>query len=373
MQHAPPLAPPLQNPPSGAVQGPAAVGLEFPAYAYELYVDSDSGSGSDGSDSDANSAVDSSRSGAITTSRKSEVANYRYEHGRRYHAYSEGAYWLPNDEDEADRLDRQHRIWRLTLDGALHAAPISPDVQDVLDVGTGSGIWAIDFAKERPSAQVIGTDLSPIQPERVPPNVSFLVDDAESVWNFDGKRFDFIHARMLCLGMHDWGRFIQQCYDHLKPDGWLELHEIQFPIRCDDESVTEDSPLRKWSVLVKEAAAKGGIDALASDKFSRQMEERGFVNVNEQYLKWAVNTWPKGEKQKLVGRLQFENFNRGLQGFSLALLTKVLGWSKDSFDLFLTEVRNDITDRRRHYYWQITVHYAQKPFGDKVLDPASSS
>lgn len=180
----------------------------------------------------------------------------------------------------------------------------------------------------------MGSGIGPTNMLQVPPNVSFFVDDAESVWNFDGKKFDFIHARMLCLGMHNWERFIQQCYNHLKPGGWLELHEVQFPIKCDDESVTEDAPLREWSMLVNEAAAKRGIDTLASDKFSRQMEERGFVNVNEQYLKWAVNTWPKGEKQKLVGRLQFENFNRGLQGFSLALLTKVLGWSKESFDLF---------------------------------------
>lgn len=34
----------------------------------------------------------------------------------------------------------------------------------MLDLGTGTGIWAIDFADEYPSANVIGTDLSPIQP-----------------------------------------------------------------------------------------------------------------------------------------------------------------------------------------------------------------
>jgi methylase of polypeptide subunit release factors len=33
----------------------------------------------------------------------------------------------------------------------------------VLDIGTGTGIWAIDFADEHPEAEVIGTDLSPIQ------------------------------------------------------------------------------------------------------------------------------------------------------------------------------------------------------------------
>lgn len=29
----------------------------------------------------------------------------------------------------------------MTLDGALYAAPLAPDIHRVLDIGTGSGIW----------------------------------------------------------------------------------------------------------------------------------------------------------------------------------------------------------------------------------------
>lgn len=52
----------------------------------------------------------------------------------------------------------------LILDNKLYLAPIEKNVQKVLDIGTGTGIWAIDFADEHPSATVIGTDISPIQP-----------------------------------------------------------------------------------------------------------------------------------------------------------------------------------------------------------------
>lgn len=46
---------------------------------------------------------------------------------------------------EQDRLDLQHHMLLIMLDGRLHLAPINPNLQNVLDVGTGTGIWAIEF------------------------------------------------------------------------------------------------------------------------------------------------------------------------------------------------------------------------------------
>lgn len=72
----------------------------------------------------------------------------------------------------------------MMLDGKLYTAPIPKDqkIHRVLDVGTGTGIWAIDYADEHPEVHVYGVDLSPIQPASVPPNVTFEVDDLEEPW-----------------------------------------------------------------------------------------------------------------------------------------------------------------------------------------------
>jgi ubiquinone/menaquinone biosynthesis C-methylase UbiE len=39
----------------------------------------------------------------------------------------------------------QNHIWFLTLEGRLHLAPLPDSPQKVLDIGTGSGNWAIEF------------------------------------------------------------------------------------------------------------------------------------------------------------------------------------------------------------------------------------
>ena len=53
---------------------------------------------------------------------------------------------------------------RISLGNKLHLAPIDDKPGKILDVGTGTGIWAIEMGDDYPSAEVIGTDLSPTQP-----------------------------------------------------------------------------------------------------------------------------------------------------------------------------------------------------------------
>ncbi len=54
---------------------------------------------------------------------------------------------MPNDDREADRLDMFHHLVQLVCDGRLHYAPIGRDPQRILDLGTGTGIWAVEMGK----------------------------------------------------------------------------------------------------------------------------------------------------------------------------------------------------------------------------------
>lgn len=46
----------------------------------------------------------------------------------------------------------------------LFLAPIGDKPAKILDLGTGTGIWAIEMGDDYPSTDIIGTDLSPTQP-----------------------------------------------------------------------------------------------------------------------------------------------------------------------------------------------------------------
>lgn len=169
------------------------------------------------------------------------------------------------------------------LGGRLYRAPIGVGVQRVLDYGTGTGIWAIDFADEHPSANVIGTDLSPIQPEWTPPNCKFYVDDVESDWVFPpDEAFDFIHGRSMCGSISDFDALYRKCYKYLKPGGWVELQEFEAWIWQIDDPESKMIPnITKWLGHIDEASAKIGKRFNVATEQRQKLIDAGFINVHD--------------------------------------------------------------------------------------------
>lgn len=252
--------------------------------------------------------------------------------------------------------DLQHEVWRMSMEGSLHIAPIVLEPGFLtLDVGTGTGIWAIVFAKSNPSTRVIGTDLSSIQPTtNVPPNCEFQISNAEESWTFM-EPFDFIHSRLLYFGMHDWPGYFRRCFDNMKPGAWVETQECNFPLCCDDGSAGPDSALMKWSNLINEAMKKGGIDAKPGERFKEYLSAQGFISMRETVMKWPCGPWPEDQAGKRLGRLQKQNILMALEAASLMLFTKQLGWTKEEVEAIIREAREDLEDLGKHIYCRMYV------------------
>ncbi|GIZ38675.1 hypothetical protein CKM354_000208400 [Cercospora kikuchii] len=315
----------------------------------------------DAVDHDSTFGGDRESVASSSTSMSSAVTRYQFENGRRYHAYQAGKYFFPNDEQELDRQDLEHHNQKLQLDGKLHKCPLVDEPKEILDIGTGTGIWCMEMADQYPECQIIGTDLSPVQPTWVPPNCRFEIDDFENEWTFGNDRFDMIHHRFLVGHISDPPEFYKRVFNTLKPGGSLELAEMELGTFCDDGSVPEDCSIMQWGDYLNEAFRKMGRVPLTADQYKELLEELGFENVHAEVIKRPSNDWPKDPKWKEVGRYSCLNYLEGLEGFTVAPFTRILGWKLEEVQVFMAAVRKDWVKRKYHAYHKGILVYATKP------------
>ncbi|KAK7418946.1 hypothetical protein QQX98_003649 [Neonectria punicea] len=311
------------------------------------------------SDFDAGSLGD----GSDSTSLGSSIYAHSYENGRRYHRYRHGRYPLPNDEAEQNREDMLHAMMLEATDGRLFYAPVGEHPQKIADLGTGTGLWAIEVGDKFPSAQVLGLDLSPIQPVWVPPNVKFLVDDVEDEW-LNGDDFDFVHLRNMIPILKSPVNLLRQAFDHMKPGAWVELQDVDGQCHSDDGSMPADWPIQRFTDILVQAFAQFGTNAHAAVFGAQYLADAGFVNIQHNYVKLPYGTWPRDKLMRLVGmyyRTACEEFFPAVG----AVHFPQLGWEKAEMELFFAECRQAMRDPAVHAYGKMHFWSGQKPLEDE--------
>ncbi|KAI1462009.1 S-adenosyl-L-methionine-dependent methyltransferase [Annulohypoxylon moriforme] len=314
---------------------------------------------------DADSALGPGDNASSTASLTESILEYRTLHGRTFHSSRLGSdnYWGPNDERQNEAMDMYHHFMTLCLGGKLFLSPLKPDIEKVLDVGTGTGLWAIDFADEYPNCEVIGTDLSPIQPSWCPPNVKFEIDDAQQPWTFAPNSFDFIHMRYIVGAIADYTALYKQAYTALKPGGWIESFEPEADYRSDDGTLKPDSPLYIWRDLFADGGKKLGVSftLITDNTIQKSLEEAGFINITVKDMKVPIGVWPADPKLKELGQWFQCILEQDLEGYVMFMWTKVLGRSLEEMHVFLAAFRKEIRTRSVHAYLPQRLVYAQKP------------
>lgn len=249
------------------------------------------------------------------------------------------------------------------MDGSLYLSPIPdpvPSGYEVLDIGTGTGTWAIEFAEEHPTAEVTGVDLSPVQPAFVPSNCQFIVDDIEYDWAYE-KRFDFIHGRFLSMGIRDWSRVFQQSFQFVKPGGWVEYQEAELIFPTESDSPKPGTELIRLSDDVQDAALRIGVNIRQAHSWKESIEATGFVNHHVLNLRWPLGEWALEAKEKSLGKMNQRNMLNGIEGLSLAYLVRIRGDKPEEVHERLEKVRAEMRDDDVHHYMNLWIHYAQRP------------
>jgi SAM-dependent methyltransferase len=309
---------------------------------------------------DADSAIDDQSYISSTASLGSTILQFRNIHGRTYHNYEGAEYWGPNDDIQNEGLDITHHMISLAMDNKLFLAPLE-NPQKVLDVGCGTGLWAIDFADEFPSSKVIGTDISPIQPGWTPANCHFEIDNCELDWTFESNSFDFIHIRGLVGCVQDWPKLYSECLRCLKPGGWLEQTEFALPIASNTGSLPEDCIWHQWGQIFREAGDKMGRTFEVPRFWERWVREAGFPGVlHKSTTRLPIGDWAKEQKWKEVGMFNRASLEKGLEGFASYICTNLLGWESAEVEILLMQVRQAIKNRRLQAYYPLETIYIQK-------------
>ncbi|KAJ9353458.1 S-adenosyl-L-methionine-dependent methyltransferase [Paecilomyces variotii] len=312
----------------------------------------------DGREND--SAIGDSDISSCTTSIASSVLNYVYENGRRYHSFREGQYLFPNDETEQDRLDMLHHIFRLMLGGELYKAPLPTSPRRILDYGTGTGIYAIDLADTFPSAEVIGIDLSPIQPQFVPPNCKFIVDDVEADWTYSEK-FDYIHQRNMVGSISDWDELFQQAYKWTNPGGYIELQEFRVWFHSQNDSLPEASSINRWQRILLDGTKSLGMPINIIEELGDKLKAAGYTDLHEHVLRIPIGAWPKNKSLKEIGTFMQAHAIESVEPLTLALFTRHLGWTEMESRIFIKKVCDEFKDTKKQFYVHAHFIYAQKP------------
>ena len=231
------------------------------------------------------------------------------------------------------------------------------------------------MALENRNMSVQGVDLSPIQPSDVPSNCSFRVQDIEKGWDSD-ERFDLIHARAMIIAFADWLQFFKNCYRyhylpvfvasltnsrHLKPGGYLELHDFCLPCKSLRGVTPNDSPALAYTNTMSTLLSGMNRDTSAPAKWEEQLQAAGFKNLYLQWVKWPVGPWSKGQKNKLLGNLWAKTTAEGVNTVA-PVFSRAQNWDPERLKEFTMEAQADLLDTstKNCLYIETCYCYAQK-------------
>ncbi|OCF78639.1 hypothetical protein I204_00581 [Kwoniella mangroviensis CBS 8886] len=171
----------------------------------------------------------------------------RFDEGQFFSSIQDD-YCLPvaSHSPETERLDYIHDVYK------YHAGNIPDEVAillsdgrpwRILDVGCGTGRWALEMIEAFPNIHITGVDLAHPPITVFPPNFSFEIHDVTKGQEYEDDVFDVVHVRDIHAGMPDYHAMLTECVRVLRPGGYLLVKEIEWvPAVLDGSDAQERFP-----------------------------------------------------------------------------------------------------------------------------------
>ncbi|KAF0538380.1 S-adenosyl-L-methionine-dependent methyltransferase [Gigaspora margarita] len=146
-------------------------------------------------------------------------------------------YPFPRRNNTWDRLTLQHYLFRYIWQSNF-SSPVQESIKNenvkILDVGSGSGPWALEMAGEFPNALFTRLDSSKTSHQNSTTLPNLIIKDYDfsklEPLPFKDSTFDFIHVGFLAseLPEKQFQTLVNELARTLKPGGYLEIMDVDF-------------------------------------------------------------------------------------------------------------------------------------------------
>ncbi|ETN36750.1 uncharacterized protein HMPREF1541_09028 [Cyphellophora europaea CBS 101466] len=231
------------------------------------------------------------------------------------------------------------------------------------------------MADQHETGEVVGIDLSPIQPivvrachwvyftadvVQVPPNCSFLVDDAELTWD-DPKKYHLIHFRNMEGAFREWPRIHRQVWESLEPGGTVQIQSLDFDVYAQQGEVPD--PIRQWVADLYSSASERGTPIDVAYRHKNWLREVGFMDVSADVTHIPLGSWAEEKNLRNVGQWNLIATLHGLEAYSMVLLVENGKFSPEEVLVRLSSVRKEYKENccARRMFSKVVMIAARKP------------
>lgn len=129
--------------------------------------------------------------------------------------------------------------------------------------------------------------------------------------------------------------------------------EVKIRCDCDDGTMPPTSVIYRWGGYFVEAGRICGKSMEVYKDIPMWLAEAKYTNVACSYAKTPVGgSWCQTEEEREIGRWNAVNVMEGMEGFSLAIFTRLLGWDPIEVQALLGLVRTEIQEQKVHAYFR---------------------
>ncbi|KPI37468.1 uncharacterized protein AB675_10232 [Cyphellophora attinorum] len=296
--------------------------------------------------------------------------------GREYQKYSlaREINLSPCDQDEADRLEKQHfflkdlltgeewpRNHRLFPAAATHA-------HDFLDLGFGTGLWCAEVGSYDTRFRVVGIDItSHMAIDDNPPNVELELQNLnEELMLSDLNSFDFVRLSFVSGGIsrQRWPGLLSDIFNKaLRPGGIVQSMEWDLHFRSDSDAEASLSNLREWTRLYTTALSSS--ERHEGRKIHRVEDIEDFMRaarfeVSSKVIDVPIGGWPNDRRSKAIGTKNFENMSSLLETIATYVVVSRRICSLEDFKDLIENAKTELGNDEAELYMRLHIVWGKK-------------